>query len=274
MLHPIEPASEHAPPTEVDRSLLCGTCGYELKGLPWTARCPECGAKILASVQMNALRSASPEYLRRLARGLLVIEVAALLRVGSAVGMWFFGGFFFGGAQKKLAGELVSMAIAAAFVLGWWWITTPDLRRNTPEGKLSPRRVARFGACALGAAWWSLDVANILRMKGVGASSYLIPMGVAIWLAAIAAQFFTAIDYLELLAKKGENQRVRRWVSNCRWLIPVGVLAAFVPAVAMYIALLESVKGMIVEHLGNAENAAMEHRVGERGEPEKPSDMQ
>lgn len=240
MAEPEEVVSEY-----VERSLLCGTCGYELRGLVMGGVCPECGTSVSASMHAYSLRWASEEYLAALVRGVRAIEIAAALRVASVVGMWFFGGFFFGGKEKKLLGELVSMGIAVVFAVGWWWMTTADLRRTTPEGRLSPRRMARGSACVVCLAWCLLDGLKVVHLQGVGIRPLWLNMGKVLWLLAIVVQYFAAIDYFAIVAKKAEDPRAHKWISTCRWLVPIGVVAAFIPAVALYFTVLESVRGFL-----------------------------
>ncbi len=41
---PIEPEGLPGFRGRIDESVYCGTCGYNLRTLPWIGRCPECGS--------------------------------------------------------------------------------------------------------------------------------------------------------------------------------------------------------------------------------------
>lgn len=118
-----------------------------VRGLPLSGVCPECGTAVATSLHAYSLRWASAEHLAALAR-VLAIEIAARARVASVVGMWFFGGFFLRGKGEEAVGWLVSMGVAMVFVVGWWWMTTPDLRQTagdacSPQGEWHEARRAR-----------------------------------------------------------------------------------------------------------------------------------
>lgn len=78
-----------SPPTSPDATLLtsirCIECGYDLIGLPESGVCPECGAPIVNTTRGTLLQYASPEYLAKLHKGLLIILASIL--VSTALGI-------------------------------------------------------------------------------------------------------------------------------------------------------------------------------------------
>lgn len=239
----------------IDRTLLCGTCGYDLKGLWSSGVCPECGTSVSASLRSYSLRYASAEYLGSLSRGIVSVEVAAALRVAAYVGLGLLGGWLFGNKGAAILREVVSGAIAVVFVLGWWWLTVPDLRRTTRESLLSPRRMARGAAIALGVGWIVSGLGNIARAQGVAYPVLLSSLGKVFWLLAIVVQFFAEVDYLAMLSKKGDDQRAHDWATTCRWLIPIGIVALVIGGVVLYFSLLESVRGVFSRESGRRRDA-------------------
>src|SRR3954465_5592423 len=67
--------------TAANITVPCVRCGYELRGLPGSALCPECSYPRWQSVQGNRLASADPDYLARLHWGAVVALVGVLGRL-------------------------------------------------------------------------------------------------------------------------------------------------------------------------------------------------
>lgn len=56
--------------SRVEAGVACLRCGYDLRGLPPTGLCPECGAEVIWSIQRQSpLRLAPPAHLAALQRG-------------------------------------------------------------------------------------------------------------------------------------------------------------------------------------------------------------
>ena len=90
------------PPVRVvETEIACTRCGYSLRGLATTGRCPECGWSVEASLQGGLLRFAGPEYLASLVLGARIVIftnianlAAGLLLTGAAiVAIFAMGGF-------------------------------------------------------------------------------------------------------------------------------------------------------------------------------------
>ena len=64
-------AAQAAAPYEIQEDTPCLACGYNLRGLSSDWRCPECGTAIGRSLHGNLLRFAQPQYVRKLARGVI-----------------------------------------------------------------------------------------------------------------------------------------------------------------------------------------------------------
>lgn len=250
------PANEGAGPEYVERALRCGSCGYELRGLARGGVCPECGAEVAASLRPHALRAAAPEYLATLKRGATVVEVGAVFRVISVVVVWF-SGVLISGSSKAMLGVACSLAASVAFVAGWWWLSTPDLRRAELESRFSLRRRARASAIALAVVAGILLAFDAIRAQGTAAPGSVRTLFVFVWLGVLVVQFFSEVDFYVDLAKRAEDPGWEDWMRTCRWLVPVGLLLFVVGGVIVYLMMLDSVRRGIgrVEARQRMENA-------------------
>lgn len=124
-------------------SVLCRSCGYDLRGLIATSTCPECGRPVGESLDAPLLRHADPAWLRSIDRGIRHVNTAvnwglALLFVAPLLIDW--AGRFAG----KLPGNLdvgitvllfiIPSALAAS---GFWRLSEPG------EGAYSQRGWSR-----------------------------------------------------------------------------------------------------------------------------------
>lgn len=102
----------------------CRKCGYNLRGLGADGRCPECGAPVAVSLVGSLLRYSSPQWLRTLSRGAVLIICGFLVVVGTS--------FFVGVARSLRFISAVALLRALGLVghivafIGCWLITEPD----------------------------------------------------------------------------------------------------------------------------------------------------
>ena len=91
-----------APPVQlVADDVGCTRCGYSLRGLQVTGKCPECAWSVEASLRGGLLRFAGPEYLASLELGTRIVIItnlanAAMSIIAMAVGIvaiFMLGGF-------------------------------------------------------------------------------------------------------------------------------------------------------------------------------------
>jgi hypothetical protein len=152
-----EPDEAQPPPLPVEpvlTELPCLKCGYSLVGLTSEMNCPECGWSVADSMKGDLLQFAGDEELARLNRGALLVEASLICSVvlglfGGLVGaaMGVAGGQ--GGLPAWLPGALnlgaafLGISLAAAGVLGWWWLSEPDPARRDGPAALDKGRTWR-----------------------------------------------------------------------------------------------------------------------------------
>ena len=119
-----EPSS--APPDPA--AVVCMGCDYDLRGLPRSANCPECGLPVARSGRANQwLWHAPPRWLASLSRGavLVLAAVAVTALLPFAPGAWL-GGVPVEAFLTAVCGVLV--AAAALYASGVWLLTRPQAR--------------------------------------------------------------------------------------------------------------------------------------------------
>src|SRR3954471_9644603 len=73
----------------VTSDLNCRRCGYNLRGLTYGGRCPECNVPVAMSAQSDALRYGDPRWLRRLCIGCEMLMAQKLLYIAwSAISLF------------------------------------------------------------------------------------------------------------------------------------------------------------------------------------------
>ena len=103
----------------IARGTPCRTCGYNLRGLDGSARCPECGRAAAESPADDSLRFADPAWLRTVAGGCrLAVWATAVAAVA------ILGGIVLNAVRPALYALGAAAAVTRAFAA--WRLTTPD----------------------------------------------------------------------------------------------------------------------------------------------------
>ena len=137
------------PTTTSQHVLSCSRCGYDLRGLPREARCPECGTPLVLSLYGDYLRHQPAGWIERLVRGssLLIVAQVGWLALS---GYWLVrhGSYDWNVMVSSLVtGVVAPLLLTAINVMGVVLLTSP--RPDRADFLLSPRRLWRVGTAVM-----------------------------------------------------------------------------------------------------------------------------
>src|SRR5207237_8574292 len=105
----------------VTADVPCRKCGYSVKGLSVTSRCPECGAPVGVAVHGELLRYSDPQWVKNLSKGASLAFWGSLLSI--AVGIIVGAAAIFVGPW---IGPVVAFVGGLVYLYGVWLLTEPD----------------------------------------------------------------------------------------------------------------------------------------------------
>jgi hypothetical protein len=132
-------------PSALDQNLACHRCGYNLRTLAPSARCPECSTPIASSLDVTLLRYADPSWTQALALalGLMIFSVVfqtlqllTLLLFLKSQDLWMFATLLMKGYQF----------VVPLFWLGVYLLGQRNLLTDPPSRRFSLRRAMRIAA--------------------------------------------------------------------------------------------------------------------------------
>jgi hypothetical protein len=232
---PVSYLPQPARPDLATTDIPCISCGYNLRGLPDSGSCPECGTAVARSLLGNLLVFSGPAYVESLRRGativwwslvFTIVVLAFTVLVQTATSSFRPGPSAPPGALDALA-ALLNAAVSIAFYLGWWLLSEPDPAYVGRETGATARRVLRIsaGACAIGNV---LATMAQLVLPALGSGSVLSRLveGAAVvggigGLIAWIVLFFASMRYVQWLAPRIPDNDLGRSARRLMWLGPL-----------------------------------------------------
>lgn len=212
MTHPPpHPAALGASVIEHDRP--CVSCGYNVKGLSYGQRCPECGQPIRRFRRSDdyPLTEAPIAYLRVLNAA---AWGAALSGLGAPVG------FFYAYTELSTSAALGAGLAGAVWVASVYVLTQPrPSMTDRPVAPAPQKDKLRLAALVTQAAW---PVCGLLMMFWLITPATLqLPMGVLVWLMALVGVLGfvpTSIRFADL-ADWARDTSLSSRLRGCAWFI-------------------------------------------------------
>lgn len=149
---PVATALGAMPPVNLDANgmvaddISCRHCGYNLKSLSPTGRCPECGTAVGRSLRGDLLQYSDPQWVDKLASGMNWIVASIIVGFFSGIILAIVGGILggFGNAVVLFAAvPAIQLGLGAIGLVGYWKVTTPDPAKLEGENVATARKIVR-----------------------------------------------------------------------------------------------------------------------------------
>jgi hypothetical protein len=212
-LAPPAPAPAPAPRQKFNLAdRLCTKCGYNLRGLPKTHACPECGTLHKNVGAFNdQLQYGNPAWASRLAFGLILFLIGAVIfpaqwamALGSDIPLSLT-------LAAGLAGSLLEFT-------GLWFFTSREPTQDAAEGKWALRRILRITALTTFAADLLTRAVALASLNGLLPGDFIF--------AALAAEALLLIFrscvlgfYLHFLAMRIPDDVLSQRSLNVSWAL-------------------------------------------------------
>lgn len=237
-----------AGPGIVETARPCRGCGYELRGLSVAGACPECGTPVARSLMGDLLAHASPEYVRSLHRGAVLVLSGVVLDVVLFLATMGLAILVDSGLVPSLTASGVDLSVqifdfasAGVSLAGWWMLTERDPAHVGPDADARERRwlrtivgvlaVVAVGSLVLASlpAGVTSDLSALSSNRiSITPNTVFTPLlaialigRLAIWLLKLA-KVFLAILYVRSLALRIPSAGLRRQANHALWVIPLG----------------------------------------------------
>ncbi len=203
--------TEIAPiPTPLVHDILCIGCGYNLRGLEPSGRCPECGLSVADSNRGDFLFFSDPQWLRKVRFG-ATLKLWNLLIAGLVGG----GAGLISGIGGSVGWAFFLGAVAGLF--GLWAtlaITTQEPKTSCTEDPVTLRKFIRICAVAafLGTLIDQLEGSPVIP----GSTFFWVLLGLIVILAGLVVQI-GELKYFRRFALRAPDPQLARSTRILMW---------------------------------------------------------
>ncbi len=214
----------------------CMTCGYSLRGLAQSTKCPECGTPVADSLRGDLLFYRNTDYIHTLKKGLSLILNGILVQLIVTI----FGGIGIAMLSAAAVATVppfvmdfvipgVGTAVSAVILLGWWWFTAQDpgvANQDEPKARLVVRgAVIASLVIAIAALLVPFLPSSPSQFGAREAIAIVLGIGST---AAFATQFFAGMLYVRGMARRLPNEKIYKRAKSrmiaCPIWYTVGIL--------------------------------------------------
>ncbi len=211
---PEPPPAAPAPPA-VDRP--CPQCGYNLRDLPETCRCPGCHLEITRKTRFREeLPCAEPAWILILARGAAAFLAAMLLLLAHIV-FDTLQQFNVLPPRLHLLPPTLALGYCVALPLGIFLLTTRERRTLLREPSLSARLLARLLTLLV----FPVEAAAFVL---AGAAQAPAPLVGLILIAIVALRTWLVAYFLQQLARRIPDDSLQAQTLNFGWFASIALL--------------------------------------------------
>jgi hypothetical protein len=189
--------------------LPCVSCGYNLRGLDPSGRCPECATPIADSMRGDLLRFSNPEWLRKVRWGSRILYWEGIVLVaGTVLTMMVF----------PMPYPSYVPLLCASAVAYWAVYAVATLLLTATEPRLS--LIATRGALwylARGASMMGLMAALLCVVGDQFASEYIGLVGIVLLCISFGVAFWAQFAYVRELSLRIPSVSVASYAAVLKW---------------------------------------------------------
>lgn len=213
----------------VDSDRACTKCSYNLRGLPLSGACPECGQPVADSLRGILLQFAGKEYLATVGGGLSIVLNVIIGTILLFIAMFAIAVLAGGGnpgAGMGILLQAIDTSLTLLLLYGVWRYTAPDPGFVGAEKPNSARAVVRI-AVGIHAIAATMNLVLLLVTQSAVGTTLSGIAGIITMISGAAAvvawfvQVFGVLRYTRWLASRIPDAYIIGRTKLYMWLLPV-----------------------------------------------------